>query len=160
MFSVPAKLGKGRGAKEIGHKLARERNKIWAQFCGQSMKTRAQICKHCTVHQLFENTKTEIICNFIFIFLATRAGCYVDLAGRKGVQAGRKTVRAGRSTLRNMPCWNTVVGVRTMLDLGVGVGVVGCTYHVGLRGWGCRCMYHAGPRGWGWGCRVCIPRWT
>ena len=38
-------------------------------------------------------------------------------------------------------------GARTMLDLGVGVGVVGCAYHVGLR-----C--------WGWGCRVCIPRWT
>ena len=26
------------------------------------MKTWAEICKHCTVHQLTENTKTEIIC--------------------------------------------------------------------------------------------------
>ena len=86
VFSVPARLGKGQVAKEIGHNLARERQKIGhskecarpsrtqfyasndqnlaqtstrtkrdlAQFCGRSMKTWAQICKHFTVHQLSE----------------------------------------------------------------------------------------------------------
>ena len=48
--NVPARLGKGQGAKEIGHNLARERpkfghnparerNEVWAQFCGRLMKT-------------------------------------------------------------------------------------------------------------------------
>ena len=87
--SVPARLGKGQGAKEIGHILAhkqpkfghnlvrkrhnraqfrarmnkftftherrkfghnpaRKGNKVWAQFCGRSMKTWVQICKHFT----------------------------------------------------------------------------------------------------------------
>ena len=52
--SVPASLGKGQGAKEIGHNLARgrpkfghnlvrKRNKIWVQFCDQSRTTWAQI---------------------------------------------------------------------------------------------------------------------
>ena len=60
---------RGQGAKEIWRNLARERpkfahdpaperNQVWAQFCGRSMKTRAQICKYCTVHLLSENTKT------------------------------------------------------------------------------------------------------
>ena len=54
---------------KFGHNPAQERNKMRAQFCGRSMKTWTQICKHCTVHQLSENTKTEIKCkifNFIF----------------------------------------------------------------------------------------------
>ena len=65
VISVPARLGKGQGAKEIGHNLARERPefghnlvrkrhkifyvrtiKIWS--CGRLMKTWAQICKHFT----------------------------------------------------------------------------------------------------------------
>ena len=64
-ISVPARLGKGQGAKEIGHNLARERpkfghnlvrkrhkifyawtTKIWS--CEWLMKTWAQICKHFT----------------------------------------------------------------------------------------------------------------
>ena len=63
----------------------------------------AQICKHCTVHELSENTKTEMICKKEknnFVFNSSRALC-------KGVRAGRKTVRAARGTLRNMPSWNT-----------------------------------------------------
>ena len=66
LFSVPARLRKGQGAKEIGHNLACERpkfghnlvrkrhkifyawttKKIWS--CGRLMKTWAQICKHFT----------------------------------------------------------------------------------------------------------------
>ena len=65
LASVPARLGKGQGAKEIGHNLARERpkfghnlvrkrhkifyawtTKIWS--CGRLMKIWAQICKHFT----------------------------------------------------------------------------------------------------------------
>ena len=81
-ISVPARLGKGQGAKEIGHNLAherpkfghnlvhkrhkighnpaRERNEVWAQFCGRLMKTWAQICKQLQtfLHQLSENRKT------------------------------------------------------------------------------------------------------
>ena len=72
-LSVPVRLGKGQGAKEIGHNLARERpkfghnparerNEVWAQFCWRSMKTWAQICKHLQafLNQLSENTKTAI----------------------------------------------------------------------------------------------------
>ena len=102
--SVPARLGKGQGAKEIGHNLAcerpkfghnpaRERNEIWAQFCGRSMKTWVQICYQFTVHRLSENTKTEIKWkkkNYI------RAGRCVNPAGRKGVRVGRKTIYKGR----------------------------------------------------------------
>ena len=68
-----------RKRQKIGHSLERERpftrerpkfkhtptregHKIWAQFCGRSMKTCAQICKHCTVHQLSENTKIKMLC--------------------------------------------------------------------------------------------------
>ena len=94
------------GAKKIGHNLARkrpkfghnpacERSQIRAQFCGRSMKTWAQICKHCTVHQLSENTKTEII-YYVKRKIQILAGRYINWAGRK-------TVRAGRSTLGNMP---------------------------------------------------------
>ena len=36
-----------------------QRNDIWAQFCGRSMKTWAQICKQFTVHRLSENTKNS-----------------------------------------------------------------------------------------------------
>ena len=96
VLSVPARLGKGQGAKEIGHNLARERlqfehnparerNKIWAQFCGRSMKTWAQICKHCTVHQLSENTKTEIILckkNTVYIFFFFNLGRGLCKSGR------------------------------------------------------------------------------
>ena len=41
------------------------------------MKTWAQICKHCTVHQLSENTNTEIIiiCKKKKIFNSDRALC-------------------------------------------------------------------------------------
>ena len=95
---VPARFGKGQGAKEIcalraqfsaqttqnraqfrpsrerpkfGHNPARERNEVWAQFCGRSMK-RWQICKHkhfyigCLktqqqLHFVNERKKTKII---------------------------------------------------------------------------------------------------
>ena len=33
---------------KFGHNSARERNEAWAQFCGRSMKTWEQICKHFT----------------------------------------------------------------------------------------------------------------
>ena len=63
--SVPARLGKGQGAKEIGHNLARDRPQFWHNLvrkrhkifyawttkiwsCGRLMKTWAQICKHFT----------------------------------------------------------------------------------------------------------------
>ena len=122
IHSVPARLGKGQGARENGHNLARERpkfehslererpsrahfyartpkiwaqsstrrNKNWAQFCGRSMKTWAQICKNGTVHQLFEDTKTDIMYKKKFI----QAQRYVNRTGRKTVRAGHKTVRA------------------------------------------------------------------
>ena len=100
--SVPARLGKGQGAKEIWHNLAREqpkfghnlerdeRNEVWAQFCGRSMKTWAQICKHFTsiFTPLSANTKTAItICKKKKIIFNSN--------------------RAGHSALRNMPSWNT-----------------------------------------------------
>ena len=79
------------------------------------MKTWAQICKHCTIHQLSENTnynvkKKKIILFYFFIRAwryVNRAGRKGVRAGRKGVRAGRKTVRAGCSTLGNRPSWNT-----------------------------------------------------
>ena len=159
---VPARLGKGQGAKEIGHNLARvrpkfghnlvperqqighglerewftartttfvrerpifghnpacERNEIWAQCCGRSMKTWAQICKHRTVHQLSENTKTEMICENKNCLFSIRAGRNVNRAGCTGVRAGRKTVGAGRSALGNTPSWNTVGGFRSLLPV-------------------------------------------
>ena len=40
-----------------------------AEFCGQSMETSSQICRHCTVHQLSEHT-TEIIDNKHLIFFS------------------------------------------------------------------------------------------
>ena len=108
MFSVPARLGKERGAEEIGrnlareqpkfgHNPARERNEVWAQFSGRSMKTRAQTCMHFTVHQLSEYTEAETIC-------IKRVLC----------KSGRAQGRAGRSTLINLPSWNT--GVVPMID--------------------------------------------
>ena len=129
LCSVPARLGNGHGAKKnghnparerpkVGHSIVSERNEIWAQFCGRSIKTWAQIYKQFAVHPLSENenAKTAVICkkggHFYILFLVTnlmtvRAGCYVNRAGRKGVRAGHKPVMAGRSTLRNMPRWNT-----------------------------------------------------
>ena len=140
--SVPARLGKGQGAKEIRHNLAcerqkfgqnlvlkwqkighsleherpksghnstRERNEIWAQFCGRSMKARAQICKQFTVHRLPEGAKRAIICRNFFIIWAQH---YVHQAGRTGA-------RAGRSTLRNMPSWNTGLGWHAAVVTGV-----------------------------------------
>ena len=70
------------------------------------MKTWAQICKHCTVHQLSENKNI----NYVKLKknVSIRAGRYINQAGCKGVRAGRKTVRAGCGALRNMPGWNTV----------------------------------------------------
>ena len=37
-----ARLGKGQGAKEIGHNPAARTTKIWAQFSAQTTKSRAQ----------------------------------------------------------------------------------------------------------------------
>ena len=137
-YSVPARLGKGQGAKEIGHNLARERpkfwhnlvrerhiighslerewpefgrnpaherNKVWAQFCGRSMKTWAQICKHFTsiFTPLTENTKTAIkFCikkklNFFFFFCIRAARCII----------GQSASQYGQGALRNMASWNT-----------------------------------------------------
>ena len=60
LVSVPARLGKGQGAKEIGHNLAREQpkfghnlvrkqHKIGHTFTRERLvKTWAQICKHFT----------------------------------------------------------------------------------------------------------------
>ena len=47
-LSVPAGLGKGQGANEIGHNLARAQlfSAQTTQFRVRSMKTWAQICKH------------------------------------------------------------------------------------------------------------------
>ena len=111
-------MGKGQGAKEIGHNLAREqpkfglnlvrerhiighslerelpkfgrnpgheRNEVWAQFCGRSMKTWAQICKHFTsiFTPLSENTKTAIT------FFLIRAGrCIIGQGARQYVEQG------------------------------------------------------------------------
>ena len=102
-YSVPARLGKGQGAKEIGHNLARERpkfghnlvhkrhkifyawtTKIWS--CGQLMKTWAQICKHFTsclktqkqqLHFVKIKKLLILFLNWIFLFLnyfSIRAG--------------------------------------------------------------------------------------
>ena len=99
-------LGKGQGAKEIGHNLARERpkfghnpackrNEICAQFCGRSMKTWAQICKHCTMS---ENTETEIIYVKIFFYFfisnSVRALCKL---GRAQGSSGRAQDSKGRA---------------------------------------------------------------
>ena len=62
-------------------------------FCGRSMKTWAQICKHFYV-------------GWFFLIQARRC---VNWAGHKPVKAGHKPVRAGRSALGNMPSWNTVL---------------------------------------------------
>ena len=119
VISVPARLGKGQGAKEIGHNLAREkpkfghnlvserhkighslerewpkfsrnpaheRNEVWAQFCGRSMKTWAQICKHFTsiFTSLSENTKQQLhFVNNIFFFFSNSGRALYNRAGRK-----------------------------------------------------------------------------
>ena len=97
--SAKARLGKGQGAKEIGHNRAcerpkfghnptRERNEVWAQFCGRSMKTWAKTCKHFTVYTHFyigclkTQQQLHVIngkqkCNLIyyFFFHSIRALC-------------------------------------------------------------------------------------
>ena len=47
---------------QFGHNPARERNEVWAQFCGRLMKTWAQIYKQLQafLQQLSENTKAAI----------------------------------------------------------------------------------------------------
>ena len=62
---------------------------IWAQFCGRSMKTWTQICKHCTVHQLSENTKTEIIYCKKTCLVLIPAGRYLCKSGRAQGSSGR-----------------------------------------------------------------------
>ena len=83
-----------------------------AQFCGRSMKTWTQICKHFT--SIFtppsENTKTAI--TFFYYIKKLNLNtffCFLNLGRALYNRAGRKTVRAGRSALRNMPSWNTAV---------------------------------------------------
>ena len=117
-----------RRRRKIGHGLERERpsmganaqnsgtNKIWAQCCGRSMKTRAQICKHCTV----DNPKTQIL------YYSGRALCK---SGRAQVSSGRARDSKGRvQPLRNMPSCNTeqLTGANSIL---VSKSIVGSNDH-------------------------------
>ena len=147
LYSVPARLGKGQGAKEIGHNLAREqpkfghnlmrerhiighslerewpkfgrnpaheRNEVWAQFCGRSKKTWAQICKHFTSIDWNTRDWKHKNSNYI-LFIKKKINFCLFLNSGKALynRAGCKTVRAGRSALRNMPSWNTAVQLAT-----------------------------------------------
>ena len=64
---------------KFGHNRARERNKIWAQFCGRSMNTWAQIC----------SLKTQD-----FVFNSGRALCK---SGRAQGSSGRAQDSKGRA---------------------------------------------------------------
>ena len=123
--SVPARLRKGQGAKEIGHNLARERPKfghnsvrkrhkiflrvndqnlvLWA--IDENMGTNLQaFYKHfyigCLKTQKQQLHLEKIIFFFNFFFFNSGRACVN--------RAGRKPVRAGRGALRNRPSWNTV----------------------------------------------------
>ena len=112
VFSVPARLGKGTSAKEIGHNLARERPKFENNLVrkrrkighslGHERPSLAHLCTNAQILGIQHANETRSGYNFV----GDRAGRYVNRAGHKGVRAKRKTVRAGRSTLRNMPSWN------------------------------------------------------
>ena len=55
-MSVPARLGKGQGEKEIGHNLARERPKFWGQFSVQTTKNWAQFSERPSRAHLYART--------------------------------------------------------------------------------------------------------
>ena len=118
--SVPARFGKGQGAKEIGHNLVRKRQKIghileserpsWAHFYAWMTKIQAQsstqtkqdlgtilwaIDDNMGPNQLSENTKTEIIC--IFVFFALNSGRALCKSGRAQGSSGRVRDSAGRA---------------------------------------------------------------
>ena len=99
-----------RKRQKIGHKrpsraqfFTRERPKLEHNpACGRSMKTWAQLCKHFTVHQASENTKS----NYMYKF-NDKSGRTLCKSGRAhGIQAGCKRLKAGHSALANMPSWN------------------------------------------------------
>ena len=97
----------GARATKIRHNLVHKRNEIWAQFCGQSMKTWAQIPQafYSSSAVCLKTQKQRLYYtnfNFVTNLMSIRAGRYVNRAGGKGVMAGHKGVRAERSTLRNM----------------------------------------------------------
>ena len=118
--SVPARLGKGQGAREqpkfghnlvhaqhiIGHSLEREWPKfgrnparglgtvLWA--IDENMGTNLQAFYNNFYTPVWRHKNS----NYIFFF-------FLNLGRAVYNRAGRKTVRVGRSALRNMPSWNT-----------------------------------------------------
>ena len=133
-YSVPARLGKGQGAKEIGHNLAheqpkfghnlvRKRHKIGHTFMRERQKFglvgdwwkhghKSACILQAFFHRLSENTKTAItFCKnktkLIFYFLFFFIFFNLNSGRARVNRAGRKPVRAGRSALRNRPSWNT-----------------------------------------------------
>ena len=111
-ISVPARLGKGQGAKEIGHNLVREQPKFghnlvrkafYKHFyigCLKTQKNNYILCLYCAIKDIVK-TKLMFFKNyFTYIF-------FLNNSVRARVnRAGRKPVRAGRSAPRNRPSWN------------------------------------------------------
>ena len=135
--SVPAKLGNGQGAKEIGHNLAREQPKFGHNLVrkrhkiGHSLERLTTFTRErpkfghnpaCEPNEVWvqfcgRSMKTWAqICKYFCIGCLTTQKQQLHFVKKKNcfIREGRcvdramcKTVRAGRSALGNIPSWNT-----------------------------------------------------
>ena len=116
-LSVPAMLGKGQSAKEIGDNLAQNwaqsstrTTKIWAQFSAQTKRdlvtilwvidenvgTNLQAFYSSSAVWKHKNSNYMKKMYFLTNLMTIRAGCHANRAGRRGIRAGHMIWRAGQ----------------------------------------------------------------